>query len=92
MPQLDKELFIDYIFYILIVLIHLYTSSQINKNVIRIYSRKFLLKNFLIKELFYRRQAYIIRRICKHLFNDLSFEINPYATEADRYTKSQMGM
>lgn len=92
MPQLDKELFIDYIFYILIVLIHLYTSSQINKNVIRIYGRKFLLKNFLTKELYYKRQTFLIRKIHSNLFKEMSHEMDPNTTEASRYTKSALSI
>lgn len=34
MAQLDKELFIEYIFYIFLILIHFYSSFFINKTVL----------------------------------------------------------
>jgi len=34
MAQLDKELFIEYIYYIFLILLHFYTSFFINKTVI----------------------------------------------------------
>ena len=46
MAQLDKELFIEYIYWIFIILIHFYSSFFINKNVIQINARIFLLKHF----------------------------------------------
>lgn len=46
MPQLDKELFIDYIFYILLIMIHIYTGFQINKNLYRLNARRYLIDNF----------------------------------------------
>lgn len=34
MAQLDKELFIEYVFYILLILLHFYSTFYINKTVI----------------------------------------------------------
>lgn len=75
MPQLDKELFIDYIFYILLVLVHLYTGSQINKNVLRIYGRNFLITNFLNYERLYKRESFIIKKIFTNVFNNFKSNI-----------------
>jgi len=46
MAQLDKELFIEYIYWIFLVLVHLYSSFIINKTVVQLNSRFFLLKYF----------------------------------------------
>ena len=50
MAQLDKELFIEYIYYIFLILIHFYSSFFINKTVIWIKVRNFYL-NFFYKEI-----------------------------------------
>lgn len=63
MPQLDKELFIDYIFYILLILVHLYTGFQINKNLIRLNGRFFLIDNFLNNEFFFKKQSTLVKKI-----------------------------
>jgi hypothetical protein len=49
MAQLDKELFIEYIFYIFLVLIHFYSSFFINKTVILLKVRTFY-SNYFYKE------------------------------------------
>ena len=46
MAQLDKELFIEYIYWIFLTLIHFYSSFFINKTLIQINARTFLLKHF----------------------------------------------
>ena len=50
MAQLDKELFIEYIYYIFLILIHFYSSFFINKTIIWIKVRNFYL-NFFYKEI-----------------------------------------
>jgi hypothetical protein len=50
MAQLDKELFIEYIYYIFLVLLHFYSSFFINKTVVWIKVRNFYL-NFFYKEI-----------------------------------------
>lgn len=75
MPQLDKELFIDYIFYILLILIHLYTGSLVNKDVLRIYGRKFLIKNFLWYEEYNHMNYYFTARIQAQIHRDWTLDI-----------------
>jgi hypothetical protein len=84
MPQLDKELFIDYIFYILLVLIHLYTGNQINKNVIRIYARKFLSKNFKFHARKYRKISHLLLKRGDYYFLEYLFSLDPSL----RYSKT----
>jgi hypothetical protein len=49
MAQLDKELFIEYIFYIFLVLLHFYSSFFLNKTVMWLRVRNYYL-NFFYKE------------------------------------------
>ena len=49
MPQMDKELFIEYIYWIFIVLLHLYSNYVVHCNFVKFYCRKFLM-NLYYKE------------------------------------------
>jgi hypothetical protein len=69
MAQLDKELFIEYIYYIFLVLLHFYSSFFINKTVIWIKVRNFYL-NFFYKEIRnIEEELIIIKTIQENLNN-----------------------
>lgn len=61
MAQLDKELFIEYIYWIFLVLLHFYSSFFINKNVIQINARNFLIKYFYFQTKIFNEQKKIIK-------------------------------
>ena len=61
MAQLDKELFIEYIYWIFLVLIHFYSSFFINKTVIQINARTFLLKHFYSQIKGFNEQKKIVK-------------------------------
>jgi len=60
MAQLDKELFIEYIYWIFLVLVHFYSSFFYNKNVLQINTRNFLLKHFYVQIKNYNEQKKIV--------------------------------
>jgi hypothetical protein len=67
MAQLDKELFIEYIYYIFLVLLHFYSTFFINKTVIWIKVRNFYL-NFFYKEIrSLEEQQLILKNIQENL-------------------------
>lgn len=69
MAQLDKELFIEYIYYIFLVLLHFYSSFFINKTVIWIKVRNFYL-NYFYKEIRnIEEELIIIKTIQENLNN-----------------------
>lgn len=49
MPQMDKELFVEYIYWIFLILLHHYSSYFINTHFLRINGRRFLV-NFFYSE------------------------------------------
>lgn len=61
MPQMDKELFIEYIYWIFIVLLHFYSSFFINKNFIKINGRSFLINHFYFKTRSFKEQEKIVK-------------------------------
>ena len=46
MPQMDKELFIEYIYGIFIALLHFYTSYFVNTQFIKLSLRNFIINYF----------------------------------------------
>jgi len=72
MAQLDKELFIEYIYYIFIVLIHFYSTFFINKTVIWIKVRTFYLNYFFKESRNFEEQFLIIKNIQEHLNNKIN--------------------
>lgn len=71
MPQMDKELFIEYIFWIFIVLLHFYSSFFINKNLLRINGRHYIIQNFFDQRKYFKEQENII----KNTFENFSKKI-----------------
>lgn len=72
MAQLDKELFIEYIYYIFLVLLHFYSSFFINKTVIWLKVRNFYL-NYFYKEIrSLEEQQQIIKTVQENLNTKLS--------------------
>jgi hypothetical protein len=69
MAQLDKELFIEYIYYIFLILLHFYSSFFINKTVIWIKVRTFYLNNFYKEIRSMEEQQLIIKSIQENLNN-----------------------
>jgi len=67
MAQLDKELFIEYIYYIFLVLLHFYSTFFINKTVIWIKVRNFYLNHFYKEVRSMEEQQLIIKAIQENL-------------------------
>jgi hypothetical protein len=67
MAQLDKELFIEYIFYIFLILIHFYSSFFINKTVIWIKVRNFYLNYFYAEVRSMEEQQSILKSVQENL-------------------------
>ena len=61
MAQLDKELFIEYIFYIFLILLHFYTTFFINKTVIYLQVRNFYLNKFFKEIRSMEEQDFLIK-------------------------------
>lgn len=61
MAQLDKELFIEYIFYIFLILLHFYTTFFINKTVIYLQVRNFYLNKFFKEIRSMEEQEFLIK-------------------------------
>ena len=72
MAQLDKELFIEYIYYIFIVLIHFYSTFFINKTVIWLKVRTFYLNYFFKESRNFEEQFLIIKNIQEHLYHKIN--------------------
>lgn len=67
MAQLDKELFIEYIFYIFLILIHFYSTFFINKTVIWIKVRNFYLNYFYAQIRSMEEQETILKAVQENL-------------------------
>lgn len=67
MAQLDKELFIEYIFYIFLILIHFYSSFFINKTVLWIKARNFYLNYFYSEVRSMEEQQAILKSVQENL-------------------------
>lgn len=69
MAQLDKELFIEYIYYILLILLHFYSSFFLGKTVILIKVRGFYLNHFFKEIRVMEEQVLILKTIQENLNN-----------------------
>jgi hypothetical protein len=49
MPQMDIELYIEYIFWIFLMLVHLYSTYLVNAHFLRVNGRRFII-NFFYSE------------------------------------------
>ena len=67
MAQLDKELFIEYICYIFLILIHFYSSFFINKTVLWIKVRNFYLNYFYAEVRSMEEQQAILKSVQENL-------------------------
>jgi hypothetical protein len=67
MAQLDKELFIEYIFYIFLILLHFYSTFFINKTVIWIKVRNFYLNHFFAEIRNMEEQHNILKTVQENL-------------------------
>lgn len=72
MAQLDKELFIEYIFYIFIILLHFYSTFFINKTVIWINVRNFYLNYFYAEIRNMEEQQLILKTVQENLNNKIN--------------------
>jgi hypothetical protein len=63
MAQLDKELFVEYIYYIFLILLHFYTTFFINKTVIYLKVRTFYLNHFFKEIRSMEEQQFILKTI-----------------------------
>ena len=70
MAQLDKELFIEYIYYILLILLHFYSSFFLGKTVILIKVRAFYLNHFFKEIRVMEEQVLILKTIQENLNNN----------------------
>jgi len=69
MAQLDKELFIEYIYYIFLILLHFYSTFFINRTVIWLKVRNFYIANFYKEIRSMEEQQSIIKSIQENLNN-----------------------
>jgi len=69
MAQLDKELFIEYIFYIFLILLHFYSTFFINKTIIWLKVRNFYLNYFYTEIRSLENQGAILKTIQENLLN-----------------------
>ncbi len=69
MAQLDKELFVEYIYYIFLILIHFYSSFFLNKTVLWIKVRNYYLKHFFNEIRSMEEQILILKSIHENLNN-----------------------
>jgi hypothetical protein len=61
MPQMDNELFIEYIYGIFIVLLHFYSSFYVNTHLVKINLRKFITNNFYFQVRTLKEQENIVK-------------------------------
>ena len=71
MAQLDKELFIEYIYYIFLILLHFYTTFFINKTVIWLKVRNYYLNFFYAQIRSLEQQRAIIEIVQENLNNKI---------------------
>ena len=69
MAQLDKELFIEYIYYIFLTLVHFYSSFFINKTVLWLKVRNFYLNSFYKEIRNIEEELIILKNIQENLNN-----------------------
>lgn len=61
MPQLDQEIFVEYIICIFIVLLHFYTNGFVTKNLIITISRYKYIKWFFRKRFRLNKRTFILK-------------------------------
>ena len=71
MAQLDKELFIEYIYYIFLILLHFYSTFFLNKTVIWLNVRNNYLNFFYSQIRSLEQQRIIIEVVQENLTNKL---------------------
>jgi hypothetical protein len=71
MPQMDKEVFIEYFSLIFIVLLHFHSDFMVSENFFRINARFFLLNSFKKKKFLLNKEISFIQRFYNNL--SLSF-------------------
>jgi hypothetical protein len=65
MPQLDKEIFIEYFLYIFIILMQIFSNESISESFLRINTRWFLLNTLMLKKSLFKNEIMFVRQIYK---------------------------
>lgn len=60
MPQLDKEIYIEYFFWIFIILGYYLTSYHMNEIALKLNARRFLINTFMLHRRFYKEQEKVV--------------------------------
>ena len=69
MPQLDKELYIEYLSCIFLTLIHLNSDSLVMENFFKINSRFFLINNWKKKNIYLSKELIILKTFYNKVLN-----------------------
>lgn len=67
MPQIDKEIFIEYFLCIFIILLQTFSNESISENFFKINARFFLLNFFKYKKLHFQKEALLIKSLFKKI-------------------------
>ena len=65
MPQLDKEIFIEYFFCIFLILIQTFSNESISENFFKINTRFFLYEFLIFKTSLFKKEVNFINNIYK---------------------------
>ena len=72
MPQMDKELFVEYIYWIFLILLHHYSSFFVNTNFMKFYARNFVINYFYTETRSLKEQQSIVTKAFEN-FNKKNF-------------------
>ena len=63
MPQMDKEIFIEYFFCIFLILIQTFSNETISENFFKMNSRFFLYQFFVVKKNLFLKETFLFKNI-----------------------------
>ncbi len=67
MPQMDKELFIEYFSFIFVIMLHFHSDFLVSENFFRINARFFLLNSFRKKKFLLLKEVMYVKRFYNNL-------------------------
>nr|YP_009688847.1 ATP synthase F0 subunit 8 [Cafileria marina]QEF30271.1 ATP synthase F0 subunit 8 [Cafileria marina] len=65
MPQLDKEIFVEYFFLILLILIQLFSNETISENFLKANTRLFFYNFLILKKNLFNNEIKLIKQVYK---------------------------
>ena len=65
MPQMDKEIFIEYFFCIFLILIQSFSNESISENFLKLNARFFLFNFFKTKKLYFAKEQAFVENFYK---------------------------